>query len=83
MKKDDLEAYKQRQEEVQGYWEKVDEEVIKPILEEYDPEIRDILEKALWLKGEQSQDAQDADKGTPEAETPLRLKRRTRHKMYR
>lgn len=70
MKKDDLEAYKQRQEEVQGYWEKVDEEVIKPILEEYDPEIRDILEKALWLKGEQSQDAQDADKGTPEAETP-------------
>ena len=67
VKKDDFEAYKQRQKEVEGYWEKVDEEVIKPILEEYDPEIRDILEKALWMKGEQSQ---DVNKGDPAAETP-------------
>ncbi|KAK5046481.1 hypothetical protein LTR84_008284 [Exophiala bonariae] len=66
-KKDDVEAYKKRQKEVEGYWEKVDEEVIKPILEEYDPAIRDILEKALWLKGEQSQ---DVNKGSLEADTP-------------
>lgn len=51
-KKDDVDSYRKRQEEVSGYWEKVDEEVIKPILAEYDDEIRSILEKALWLKGE-------------------------------
>jgi tRNA pseudouridine38-40 synthase len=50
-KKGDQEEYRKRQEEVLGYWEKVDEEMIKPILAEYDPEIQDILEKALWLKG--------------------------------
>ncbi len=54
-KKDDVEAYRKRQEEVTGYWEKVDEEMIKPILAEYDPEIRDILEKALWLKDEEAE----------------------------
>lgn len=50
-KKDDVEAYRKRQEEVQGYWEKVDEEMIKPILADYDDDIRAVLEKALWLKG--------------------------------
>ncbi|ETI27760.1 tRNA pseudouridine(38-40) synthase [Cladophialophora carrionii CBS 160.54] len=50
-KKGDQEEYRKRQEEVLGYWEKVDEEMIKPILAEYDPEIQDILEKALWMKG--------------------------------
>ena len=68
VKKDDLEAYRERQKEVQGYWEKIDEEVIKPILEEYDPETRAILEKALWLKGEQSEDEK---KGEPEAEASI------------
>ena len=52
-KKGDVEEHKRRQEEVSGYWEKVDEEMIKPILDEYDPEIREILEKALWLRGEE------------------------------
>lgn len=55
-KQDDLEQYKSRQKEVSGYWEKIDEDTIKPILAEYDPEIRGILEKALWLKGEASSD---------------------------
>ncbi|EXJ95199.1 tRNA pseudouridine38-40 synthase [Capronia coronata CBS 617.96] len=50
-KKGDTEAYRKRQEEVEGFWEKVDEEVIKPILAEYDDDVRAILEKALWLKG--------------------------------
>ena len=54
-KEDDLEAYKKRQEEVSGYWERVDEETIKPILAEYNEDIRNILEKALWLKGGDSE----------------------------
>lgn len=54
-KKGDVDAYKERQEEVAGYWEKVDEEVIKPILAEYDEDVRSILEKALWMKGGDSE----------------------------
>ncbi|EXJ89226.1 tRNA pseudouridine38-40 synthase [Capronia epimyces CBS 606.96] len=50
-KKGDVEAYKKRQEEVLGFWETVDEQIIKPILAEYDQDVRDILEKSLWLKG--------------------------------
>lgn len=49
-KKDDLESYRQRQEEVTGYWEKVDKEIIEPILADYDEDIRNILQKALWMK---------------------------------
>lgn len=59
-KKEDVEAYKKRQEEVSGFWEKVDDETIKPILAEYDEDIRAILEKALWMKGGDL-DAGDAD----------------------
>ncbi|KIW24791.1 tRNA pseudouridine(38-40) synthase, variant [Cladophialophora immunda] len=55
-KKGDVDGYRKRQEEVLGYWEKVDEEMIKPILAEYDEEIRAILEKALWLKAEGPED---------------------------
>ncbi|KIV91962.1 tRNA pseudouridine(38-40) synthase, variant [Exophiala mesophila] len=58
-KKNDLEAYRERQAEVQGYWEKVDQEIIKPILDEYDEDIRGILKKALYLKGEET------DQGKP------------------
>ncbi|KIY00402.1 uncharacterized protein Z520_04087 [Fonsecaea multimorphosa CBS 102226] len=60
-KKDDVDGYRKRQEEVTGYWEKVDEEMIKPILAEYDEDIRAILEKALWLKLEGPED--DGDGG--------------------
>lgn len=59
-KKEELEEYRKRQAEVLDYWDKVDEDVIKPILAEYDPEIRSILEKALWLKGDES-DAQEKE----------------------
>ena len=63
-KKGALDEWRDRQKEVEGYWDKVDEEVIKPILEEYDPEIRSILEKALYLHGDEvdgtSQPAQPA-----------------------
>ncbi|EHY58152.1 tRNA pseudouridine synthase A [Exophiala dermatitidis NIH/UT8656] len=50
-KKGDLDEYRKRQQEVAGWWEKVDEEVIKPILAEYDEDVRDILERALWFRG--------------------------------
>lgn len=67
-RKDDLAAWQKRQEEVQGYWEKVDEEVVKPILEEYPEEIREILQKALWLTAEQEANRQgDKEKAKPAA----------------
>ena len=46
----DEECWRSRQEEVEGFWEKVDQERIKPILDEYDSEVRTVLEKALHLK---------------------------------
>lgn len=61
-KKGETEAYHKRQEEVAGYWEKVDEEMIKPILAEYDEDVRGILEKALWMKGESPEAVEGEDK---------------------
>ena len=58
-KKAELDQWRARQEEVESYWEKVDAEVIKPILDDYDEETRSILEKALYLHGE---DAGTSDK---------------------
>jgi len=46
----DEEGWKSRQEEVEGFWEKVDEEQIKPILEGFDADSRRILESALYLR---------------------------------
>ncbi|OAP58240.1 tRNA pseudouridine(38-40) synthase, variant [Fonsecaea erecta] len=68
-KTDDVDGYRKRQEEVTGYWEKVDEEMIKPILAEYDEEIRAILEKALWLKTERPTD--DGNSGAPPPNPPV------------
>jgi tRNA pseudouridine38-40 synthase len=48
--KGDEEGLQQRQEEVEGFWEKVDEEQIKPILDTHDESTRAILEKALYLR---------------------------------
>ena len=50
--KEDEESLGQRQEEVKDFWEKVDEEQIKPILDEYDDETRTVLEKALYLRAD-------------------------------
>lgn len=52
-RKGEREAWEARQDEVKGYWERVDEEMVKPILNEYDESIRHVLEKALWLTAEQ------------------------------
>jgi tRNA pseudouridine38-40 synthase len=46
----DEDGLRQRQAEVQGFWEKVDGEQIKPILDTYDEETRAILQKALYLR---------------------------------
>ena len=44
----DLENVKERQKEVEGFWESVDENVIKPILDNYDEARRAILLRALY-----------------------------------
>lgn len=46
----DQEGWRDRQEEVEGFWEEVDEMTIKPILECYDTDVRAILERSLYLK---------------------------------
>ncbi|EEH17158.2 tRNA pseudouridine(38-40) synthase [Paracoccidioides brasiliensis Pb03] len=46
----DLEGYNQRQAEVATYWEKVDEEYIKPILERMPEATRKRVQQALMVK---------------------------------
>lgn len=50
MEKGDEDGLRQRQAEVHSFWEKVEEEHIKPMLETYDEKTRAILEKALYLR---------------------------------
>ncbi|CAK1365335.1 tRNA pseudouridine synthase 1 [Cercospora beticola] len=57
----DREAYEARQEEVKGFWEKIDEEDIKPILETIDEDIRWDVIKAL--QGEEEANAKSAEAG--------------------
>ena len=52
-KKGESEEWEERQEEVKGYWESVDAELVKPILDGYPEDVRQVLEKALWLTAEQ------------------------------
>lgn len=47
---DDEERWRSRQDEVESFWEKVDEEHITQILEGYDADSRNVLERALYLK---------------------------------
>ncbi|ETN39210.1 tRNA pseudouridine(38-40) synthase [Cyphellophora europaea CBS 101466] len=98
-KKNDYEAWKSRQEEVEGYWEKVDEEVIKPILEEYDEHTKSVLEKALFLENQEqgdgaaapskevSKDAKGSDTAHPDtnstSETPNEKDTTTEYKPTR
>jgi tRNA pseudouridine38-40 synthase len=61
----DEEGLSQRQDEVKDFWEKVDEEQIKPILDRYDEKTKMVLEKALYLRGDEEasrdQEGQSAD----------------------
>jgi tRNA pseudouridine38-40 synthase len=59
IKKGEHEQWKHRQKEVEGYWNKVDDEVIRPILEEHDEQTRSILEKALYLHGDDIESADE------------------------
>ena len=69
-KKDDHDKWLERQEEVQGFWETVDEEIIKPILTEYDDHTQSVLRKALYLES-----SEEATQGTgPETSSKESLK---------
>ena len=57
----DRAGYESRQEEVKGFWEKVDEEQIKPILESIDEDIRWEVVKALQGEDEASAKTGDMD----------------------
>ncbi|RHZ67717.1 pseudouridine synthase PUS2 [Aspergillus thermomutatus] len=59
-KEGDLEAYKARQEEVATYWNDVDNERIKPILDTVPEDIRALVEKALYFDEEKSQEDESA-----------------------
>lgn len=65
----DREGYEKRQEEVKGFWDKVDEEDIKPILESIDADIRWEVVKAL--QGEEEASAK-ATKMEPDSEQPVK-----------
>lgn len=58
----DSDAVKARQEEVTGYWEKVDEEYIKPILGNLPKDVREVVQKSLWHQ-ETQEGALDPDDG--------------------
>ncbi|KAJ6114284.1 Pseudouridine synthase I TruA [Penicillium sp. IBT 16267x] len=57
----DLDNLNARQEEVLGYWEKVDQEYIQPILEKVPEDVRSIVQKSLFVNDEQESSKQDED----------------------
>ena len=75
MEKGDEEGFCQRQQEVKDFWDKVEQDQIKPILDTYDEETRAILEKALYLRRDEAatDGAKDqsllAQPGIPTSET--------------
>lgn len=50
----DLDTFKARQEEVATYWDDVDEQYVKPILEKVPEDTRRIVQKALFLDEDQN-----------------------------
>lgn len=68
----DEEGLSQRQEEVKDFWEKVDEEQIKPILDDYDEETKVVLEKALYLRGDEEVGrGQEGQRALAEPDSPV------------
>jgi len=67
-KKGDLDAVKARQEDVAGYWDEVDEKYIKPILESVPEDIRQVVEKSLYLdeEREEAPDKEEESSAAPE-----------------
>ncbi|KAJ6069394.1 hypothetical protein N7499_011281 [Penicillium canescens] len=62
----ELDEVKARQEAVTGYWEEVDEKYIKPILAKVPEDIRQIVEKSLYLD-----DSREALQASDETKEPL------------
>ncbi|OQD90720.1 hypothetical protein PENANT_c001G02095 [Penicillium antarcticum] len=62
----DLDDVKARQEDVTGYWEEVDEKYIKPILANVPEDVRQIVEKSLYID-----DSREALQATEETKEPL------------
>jgi tRNA pseudouridine38-40 synthase len=62
----ELDEVKARQEAVTGYWEEVDEKHIKPILANVPEDIRQIVEKSLYLD-----DSREALQASEETKEPL------------
>jgi tRNA pseudouridine38-40 synthase len=73
----DMEGYKKRQEEMEGFWEKIEEERIRPLLEGLDAETREKVEQALYhLSPEENELSDEEDEGKnsddeEDAKTPL------------
>ncbi|KAJ5438224.1 tRNA pseudouridine synthase 1 [Penicillium daleae] len=62
----DLDAVKARQEEVADYWEKVDEEYIKPILDSVPEDIRNIVQQSLFSSDANPEDLENEDQSAAE-----------------
>ena len=59
--KGDLDQVEERQQEVKGFWEAIDDTVIKPILESRDEATRELLMKALYPREEFFEGLEDDD----------------------
>ena len=60
----DIEEWRKRQEEVESYWEDVDEREINPILEKLDDKSRQVVHKALFPTEEDLQGILQAESST-------------------
>ncbi|KAJ5623650.1 hypothetical protein N7490_012255 [Penicillium lividum] len=68
----DLNELNARQEEVKGYWEKVDQEYIQPILEKVPEDVRTIVMKSLFVNDEEeASPTQDESTTEAKAEEPV------------
>lgn len=56
---DDVEGYQTRQKEVLNFWEETEEKYIKPILEQLNPSVRQLVVEALYNADASQLDAQD------------------------
>ncbi|KAJ5151120.1 tRNA pseudouridine synthase 1 [Penicillium canariense] len=66
----DLADVKARQEEVADYWEKVDEEYIKPILENVPEDIRSIVQQSLFSSDQEGKPENEDQPAAEVLETP-------------
>lgn len=63
-KEGNIEGYIERQKEVAGFWDTVDEQYIKPILDNTPEDIRKLVEKALYIGDGKRPDENDEDENS-------------------